>query len=91
MNEKTDAFNQTLFNMCVQSFDHFFQDLHFMETKSLSQSKEVLDERKRLEVVVEGLQQRIRIGLAKIDECKQMQKELKEHEVVLNLNDNNKM
>ena len=42
-------------------------------------TKEVLDERKRLEVVVEGLQQRIHAGLIRVEEFNQMRRALTEH------------
>ena len=42
-------------------------------------TKEVLDERKRLEVVLEGLQQRIHAGLISGEEFKKMRRALTEH------------
>ena len=45
-----------------------------MKTTSLTLSRQVLEERKRLEVAVEGLHQRLQTGLAKIEEFKQMEK-----------------
>ena len=51
-----------------------------MKTTSLTLSRQVLEERKRLEVAVEGLHQRLQTGLAKIEEFKQMEKILCDHQ-----------
>ena len=51
-----------------------------MKTTSLTLSRQVLEERKRLEVAVEGLHQRIQTGLVKVEEFKQMEKILSDHQ-----------
>ena len=78
--EDNDPFNNLYFEMGMKSFANFFQDLHGMKTTSLTLSRQVLEERKRLEVAVEGLHQRIQTGLVKVEEFKQMEKILSDHQ-----------
>ncbi|XP_078534867.1 uncharacterized protein LOC144821556 [Lissotriton helveticus] len=63
--EEDDNFDKMCWKMSVKSLQKFFTSLNKLETKSLRLTKEVLDERKRLEVFVEGLQPQIRAGLTK--------------------------
>ena len=56
--------------MGMENFEKFFNELAAMTTKSLSLTKEVLEERKRLEAAVEGLQPLIKIGLYKMKEMR---------------------
>ena len=51
-------------------------------------TKEVLNERKRLEVVVEGLQHRIHTGLIRVEEFKQIRRALTEHREQMEQNEN---
>ena len=74
-----DSFNKRFFAQNVKQFESFFQDLHRMPTTSLSLTKEVLQERKRLEVMVEGLQQQIHVGLVKLEEFNQLKRIFAEH------------
>ena len=53
---QSNEFNRTYFDLAVEGFDKFFNDLSRMEAKSLTLTREVLEERKRLEALVEGLQ-----------------------------------
>jgi hypothetical protein len=62
--------------MAVKGFDKFFGDLSGMEAKSLTLTREVLEERKRLETLaVEGLQLFNQIKLTRIDEFHANQKD----------------
>ncbi len=84
--DERDPFNSLYFRMGLKNFADFFQDLYGMKTTSLTLTKEVLEERKRIVVVVEGLQQLIHTGLVKIEELKQMKKILNDHESELAAN-----
>ncbi|KAI9550853.1 hypothetical protein GHT06_004663 [Daphnia sinensis] len=79
-NRQTNEFNRTYFEMAVEGFDRFFEDLSQMEAKSLTLTREVLEERKRLEALVEGLQMRTEIKLTRVDELEQIKKALKDNE-----------
>ena len=87
-NAQDNAFNRMFFELGAHSFKQFFADLVRMKTTSLTLTKEVLLERKRLEVVVEGLQQRIQHGLNQIEEFKQIKKALTDNDKQMNANQN---
>ena len=65
-----DKFNKFFWRMGIENFEKFFSVLAAMKTKSLSLTKEVLEERKQLEATVEGLQPLIKIGLSKMEEMR---------------------
>ncbi|EFX70703.1 hypothetical protein DAPPUDRAFT_30443, partial [Daphnia pulex] len=85
---QTNEFNRTYFDMAVGGFDKFFDDLGVMEAKSLTLTREVLEERKRLEALVEGLQLRTQIKLTRIDEFQQIKKILADNQDQINANKN---
>ncbi|KAI9559803.1 hypothetical protein GHT06_013810 [Daphnia sinensis] len=87
-NRQTNEFNRTYFEMAVRGFDKFFADLSNMEAKSLTLTREVLEERRRLEALVEGLQIRTQIKLARIDEFEQIKKMLAENQQQMDANKN---
>lgn len=67
-------------DMGIKSFKKFFDYLEKMPTKSLQQTKQVLNERERLEVTIQKLQPQVDAGLNKVNELKKEKKILKEHE-----------
>ncbi|KAI9550825.1 hypothetical protein GHT06_004670 [Daphnia sinensis] len=85
---QVNEFNRTYFELAVKGFDKFFADLMNMEAKSLTLTREVLEERRRLEALVEGLQLRTQIKLARIDEFKQIKKMLAENQQQMDENKN---
>jgi hypothetical protein len=85
---QTNEFNRTYFDMAVEGFEKFFDDLSRMEAKSLTLTREVLEERKRLEALVEGLQLRTQIKLTRIDEFQQIKKTLTENREQMDANKN---
>ncbi|XP_072163238.1 uncharacterized protein [Diadema setosum] len=72
--------------MGVQSMRHFFFALRQIEAKSFSLSQEVLKERQRLEVAVEGLQIQIQMACNKLDELQEEQRILEQHEAEIEAN-----
>uniref|UniRef100_A0A8C4RMD4 Septin-type G domain-containing protein n=1 Tax=Erpetoichthys calabaricus TaxID=27687 RepID=A0A8C4RMD4_ERPCA len=72
-------FDKMFWEMGTQSMKRFFDSLEQMNTKSLSLTKEVLEERKRLEMAIEGLQPQIRAGLTKLEEIRKTGEALKQH------------
>ncbi|KAK4015789.1 hypothetical protein OUZ56_030760 [Daphnia magna] len=84
----TDKFKRFFWNMGMENFRRFFIALATMETKSLSLTKDVLDERKRLEVTVDGLQPLIKIGLAKMEELRKIKQKIAESQVQIGANQN---
>lgn len=74
--------------MGCKSFKLFLEQLLSVESKSLVLTKDVLEERKRIEVFVEGIQQDIQIGLSKLETLNKEAKILKEHEEDVDRNKN---
>ena len=83
---QTNDLNRTYFDMAVQGFDRFFKDLSCLEAKSNTMTREVLDERKRLEALIEGLQMRTQIKLTRVDEFQQVKKILAENKEQMEAN-----
>uniref|UniRef100_A0A0P4WC47 Septin-type G domain-containing protein n=1 Tax=Scylla olivacea TaxID=85551 RepID=A0A0P4WC47_SCYOL len=74
--------------MGCKSFKMFLEQLLSVESKSLVLTKDVLEERKRIEVYIEGIQQDIQVGLSKLETLNREAKLLKEHEEDVNRNKN---
>ncbi|XP_012714227.2 uncharacterized protein LOC105922848 [Fundulus heteroclitus] len=83
-----ENFDKMFWNMGTKSMKRFFAALNQIETKSLVLTKEVLRERKQLEVSVENLQIQVRLGLAKLEEIRETRAKLKEHEAEISRNEN---
>ncbi|XP_030608456.1 uncharacterized protein LOC115796271 [Archocentrus centrarchus] len=82
------SFDQMFWEMGTKSMKRFFDALNVIETKSLTMTKEVLRERKQLEISVENLQKQVKLGLAKLEEIKETSDKLKEHEAEISRNEN---
>ncbi|KAK4030185.1 hypothetical protein OUZ56_023162 [Daphnia magna] len=85
---QVNEFNRTYFELAVKGFDKFFADLRNVEAKSLTLTRQVLEERRRLQALVEGLQFRIQFNLARIDEFEQIKKLLAENQQQMDENKN---
>ena len=83
---QTNEFNKTYFDMSVESFNRFFDDLNKMEAKSLTLTRNVLEERKRLEALVEGIQIKTQMKLTVDDELQQVKKILIENKAQMEAN-----
>nr|XP_024661730.1 uncharacterized protein LOC101476101 [Maylandia zebra]XP_024661731.1 uncharacterized protein LOC101476101 [Maylandia zebra] len=81
-------FDQMFWEMGTKSMKRFFATLNKIETKSLTLTKEVLRERKQLEISVESLQEQVKLGLAKLEEIKETSEKLKEYEAEISRNEN---
>ena len=60
-------------SMGMKSFDNFFKNFKLVDPRSLQLTREVLEERQRLETSVNGLQPRIKEGLLQIEQMKKEQ------------------
>jgi energy-coupling factor transporter ATP-binding protein EcfA2 len=78
-------FDEMFWKMGMRSFESFFNHIGKIETKSLLQTREVLIEREQLQILVQGLQPQIQLGLAKIDEFRQEERVVKEHEAEISI------
>uniref|UniRef100_A0A3Q2Q0V5 Uncharacterized LOC105922848 n=1 Tax=Fundulus heteroclitus TaxID=8078 RepID=A0A3Q2Q0V5_FUNHE len=83
-----ENFDKMFWNMGTKSMKRFFAALNQIKTKSLVLTKEVLRERKQLEVSVENLQNQVRLGLAKLEEIRETRAKIKEHEAEISRNEN---
>ncbi|XP_030581504.1 uncharacterized protein LOC115777695 [Archocentrus centrarchus] len=81
-----EGFDQMFWEMGTKSMKRFFVALNIINTKSLTMTKEVLRERKQLENSVENLQVQVKLGLAKMEELKEMSEKLKENEAEISRN-----
>ncbi|XP_059915986.1 uncharacterized protein LOC132463692 [Gadus macrocephalus] len=81
-------FDAMFWEMGASSMETFFAALGQMTTKSLQLTKEVLNERKQLEVAVEGIQPQIRAGLAKLEEIRSTQQQIEKHTADITCNEN---
>ena len=75
-----DEFDSMFWKMGVKSFDEFFSRFSTAKAQSLQQTREVMHERDKLEIAVQGLQPQITAGLAKIDELRQERQMLRDRE-----------
>ena len=83
-----DKFNQFFWDMGMKSFNEFFNELIKMKSKSLSLTKQVLEERKQLEATVEGLQPLIKIGLSKMEEMRKLKQVVTKSQPQIDANKN---
>lgn len=72
--------------MCYTSFEEFLQYFSRVEAKSLTLTREVLQEREQLEFLIPRLKEQVRIEMAKMDEIKQEEAIMKQFETDINLN-----
>ncbi|XP_039592045.1 uncharacterized protein LOC120515261 isoform X2 [Polypterus senegalus] len=72
-------FDKMFWDMGAKSMEGFFKTVEMMDDKSLALTKEVLKERKNLEMVVEGLRPQISNALSKREEIRQTRDILNKH------------
>ena len=85
---EADNFDEMFWKMGTVSFKNFFADFYKAKPASLLLTREVLDEREQLETTVSGLHPQIRRGLAKIEEMRQEEEVLRQHEAEIATNKN---
>nr|XP_033810194.1 uncharacterized protein LOC117364741 isoform X2 [Geotrypetes seraphini]XP_033810205.1 uncharacterized protein LOC117364741 isoform X2 [Geotrypetes seraphini] len=83
-----DNFEEMFWKMGLKSFKNLFTALGQLQTKSLLLTKEVLKERKQLEILVEGLQPQIRAGLTKQEELRNITAALNQNKDKMKANEN---
>lgn len=57
--------------MGYKSFKKFFDEIHHFETRSISQSKAVLQERNQLKNIIAGILPQVKAGLTKLSELRE--------------------
>ncbi|XP_076854976.1 uncharacterized protein LOC143509945 [Brachyhypopomus gauderio] len=81
-----DHFGQMFWKMGKQSMERFFSHLNLFQTQSLQLTKEVLEERRQLEVSIKRLQTTIQDRLAKLDKIKQTKAALEHQQSLIDAN-----
>ncbi|MEQ2189467.1 hypothetical protein GOODEAATRI_025613 [Goodea atripinnis] len=82
--EKTFEF----WNMGTKSMAGFFASLTHIRTIRLTMTNELLKERKHLESTVEDLEKQVKLGLAKLQDIRETNEKLQEHETEIRKNEN---
>ena len=81
-NKSSQSFDSMFWQMGYTSFCDFFQHFSQAEAKSLALTREVLKEREQLETLIP----KVRIGMSRMNEIKQEEAVLRQHETDLNAN-----
>ncbi|XP_045139115.1 uncharacterized protein LOC123520669 [Portunus trituberculatus] len=84
--DKAQRLGSLFWEMGCESFQIFLEKLLHVESKSLILTKDVLQERKSIEVFIEGIEKEIRVGLSKLNTLEKEKKMLQEHEHEINMN-----
>ncbi|XP_033977368.1 uncharacterized protein LOC117475304 [Trematomus bernacchii] len=85
--EEDGGFDQRFWKMGAKSMKRFFVALNKITPKSLTLTKEVLSERRQLQISMEHLQQQVKVGLAKLETIKETTEQLKLHEAEISRNE----
>ncbi|KAI6658889.1 hypothetical protein LOD99_10916 [Oopsacas minuta] len=81
-----DEFASMFWQMGMKSFENFFCHFSRIKSKSLTQTRAVLEERERIETKVEGLQFEVKRGLNKLEQLKHEVEVVLQHEADLDRN-----
>ena len=79
-NKERNMFDEMFWKMGTNSFRDFMTELSHMESKTLALTKEVLDERRYLEVIMVSIQRNIRIMLTKLEQLRAERHVLRQHQ-----------
>jgi hypothetical protein len=81
-------FNKMFWDLGFKSFKKFFSEFEKLESVSLTLTREVLNERKHLETVVDGLLPQIQVAQNKLNRLLQTEDIVKQNEAEINANKN---
>ncbi|XP_041805012.1 uncharacterized protein LOC121614969 [Chelmon rostratus] len=84
--DEDEGFDEMFWDMGTKSMKRFFVALNAINTKSFTLTKEVLRERRQLEVSVATLQKQVKLGLAKLEEIKETAEKVKNHKAEIDRN-----
>jgi hypothetical protein len=87
-NDSDSAINSLFWNIGVESYSKFFKIINSLEPKSLTLTKEVLTERKKLQTTIDGLHNNVRLLISQIDQIEQDKKLIEQHSRDINANKN---
>ena len=87
-NTTKDEFVEMFWKMGMKSFENFFDCFSNIKSKSLMQTKSVLEERDRIETQIEGLQREVKYGLNKLEKLRKEVEVVEQHHADLARNKN---
>ena len=85
-NKSSQSFDSMFWQMGYTSFCDFFEHFSQAEANSLDLTREVLKKREKLETLIPKLQEQIRIGMSLLNDTKQEEAILKQHEADISAN-----
>ena len=90
MSKKDDNYqlNSLLWKMGIESFNTFFRELEAINPVSLTLTKDVLEERKRLQVLLDGLQAQINHEFLNMQKLEHEEQLLKKYKIEAEKNEN---
>lgn len=77
--KKTSSLSPMFWDMGCKSFQDFFDKLHKFDTRSLSQTKDVLQEREQLKTIIVSILPEVKAGLSKLSELRNQLEIFKKH------------
>ena len=83
-----ENFDEMFWKMGKKSFKTFMAELDKLQKKSLVLTKDVLEERSRLEITVEGIQKDVKMGLNKLEQLRVEHQTLDHHQSDIDKNRN---
>ena len=84
--EYKTKFDEACWEMCLHSFKVFFEEFPKADPASLTLTREVLNEREQLHVLIEGLSDQITRHLNKVEEMRQEETVLQQHQKEIETN-----
>ncbi|XP_056014684.1 uncharacterized protein LOC125674781 isoform X2 [Ostrea edulis] len=78
-NLSSTSLSLMFWEMGCNSFQMFFKQLHHFETRSLSQTKDVLQEREQLKMIISNILPQVKAGLSKLAELRDQLEIFKKH------------
>ena len=85
--DKTNVFDRMFWEMGTTSMREFFTYFGKMTPTSILLTKVVLEERERLEVILQGLQDKINWGLSQCENLRETKEVVKQHEAAIRRNE----
>ncbi|CAG0892511.1 unnamed protein product [Darwinula stevensoni] len=86
--EDPDKFDLTCWDMGIHNLKRFFKKFRKSKPVSLTLTKEVLEERRRLQTVLQGIQPQITAGLGRLEQLRQEHAALRRYEAEIEANKN---
>ncbi len=80
------GFDEMYWDVGFTSFSDFFHNLRSVQPQSLCLTRTVLDEREKLQTLIQGIQEDIRRGMARIDEMRQEKRVVEKNEAKIKAN-----